>query len=97
MANETAGKRRAPGAELPDPDFSTFLISLWTTALFQMGQLPDPSTGQPIPPDMPMASQTIETLKMLCRKTEGNLSHEEVELFDKILYELHMKFVELGG
>jgi len=82
--------------ELPAPDFSTFIISFWTTALFQMGQLPDPTTGEPVVPDKLMASQTIETLKMLRRKTEGNLTPEEAELFDKILYELHMKFLELG-
>jgi len=82
-------------ADLPGPDFSTFIISFWTTALFQMGKLPDPETGRPAEPDRMMASQTIETLKMLRRKTEGNLSEEEAELFDKILYELHMRFVEL--
>lgn len=97
MSDPKSSTTRPHGAQLPPPDFSTFIISIWTTALFQMGQLPDPSTGEPIPADMLMASQTIETLKMLRRKSEGNLDAQEAELFDKILYELHMKFVELGG
>ena len=44
-------------SELPPPDFPTFIISLWTTALYQLGQLPDPSTGQPVAADRIMASQ----------------------------------------
>ena len=81
--------------DLPAPDFPTFIISLWTTALYQLGQLPDPSSGETAAPDRVMASQTIETLKMLRQKTEGNLEPEEVELFDKIMYELHMRFAGL--
>ena len=80
---------------LPAPDFSTFVLSLWTTALYQMGQLPDPESGEPIEPNPMMARETIETMKMLRQKTEGNLDSAESELFDKLLYELHMRFVEI--
>lgn len=95
MADKRTGSNEPP-VELPAPDFSTFIISLWTTALYQLGRLPDPETGEPAAPDRMMASQTIETLKLLRSKTEGNLDSEEEALFDKILYELHMRFAELG-
>ena len=42
---------KAPAAELTDLpaiDFSTFILSLSTTALYQMGLAPDPSTGHAI-------------------------------------------------
>jgi hypothetical protein len=97
MSDRDPSDAKPAAPDLPPPDFSTFIVSFWTTALFQMGQLPDPETGRPVAPDKLMASQTIETLKMLRRKTEGNLEAEEAELFDKILYELHMRFVDLDG
>lgn len=90
---KTAGAPTTPA--LPAPDLSTFLISLWTTALYQMGELPDPESGERIEPNLMMARETIETMKMLRQKTEGNLDDEESELFDNLLYELHMRFVEI--
>ncbi|MBW1886363.1 MAG: DUF1844 domain-containing protein [Deltaproteobacteria bacterium] len=91
--------KQEPGAgtgELPKVDFSTFVLSLGTTALFQMGLVPDPETGRPGPPDPLVAQQTIETLVMLREKTLGNLDEEERNLFDSLLYELRIKFVEIS-
>ena len=33
-------------AGLPKVDFSTFVLSLGTTALYQLGAVPDPATGE---------------------------------------------------
>ena len=76
-------------------DFSTLLLSLSTTALYQMGLAPDPSTGQTRGPDALLARQTIDTLEMLRKKTRGNLDADEEKLFDSLLYELRMRFVEI--
>lgn len=82
--------------ELPKVDFSTFVLSLGTTALFQMGFAPDPESGCTGPADPLLAQQTIETLVMLREKTLGNLDEEERNLFDSLLYELRIKFVEIS-
>ncbi|MGH0037633.1 MAG: DUF1844 domain-containing protein [Myxococcota bacterium] len=85
--------RRA--GELPAIDFSTFVLSISTTALYQMGLVDDPETGQRAAPDTLLARQTIDTLEMLREKTRGNLDEDETKLFDSLLYELRMRFVEL--
>ena len=85
---------RDSGPTLPSIDFSTFILSLSTTALDQLGLVPDPKTGKAATPNRLIARQTIDTLEMLRDKTRGNLEPEEVKLFDSLLYELRMRFVE---
>ena len=77
-------------------DFSTFVLSLSTSALVNLGLAPDPATGQTGAPDLVMASQTIDTLALLQEKTRGNLDAEEDKLLGSLLYELRMRFVEVG-
>jgi len=86
----------AEGGEtpLPDIDFSTFVLSLSTTALVRMGLASDPESGQMLEPDRATAQQTIDTLEMLREKTRGNLDPDETKLLDHLLYELRMHFVE---
>lgn len=83
-------------AGLPKVDFSTFVLSLGTTALYQLGAMPDPATGETAPADPLVAQQTIDTLEMIRDKTRGNLDEEERKLIDSLLYELRMRFVETG-
>ncbi len=82
------------GSPLPAIDFSTFILSLSTSALYQLGLVPDPETGQKREPNRLIARQTIDTLEMLHEKTRGNLDPAELKLFDSLLYELRMRFVE---
>jgi len=96
MSSDDDGQREATGAkgEMPRVDFSTFVLSLGTTALYQLGAMPDPATGEKVEPDPLVAQQTIDTLEMLRDKTRGNLDDEERKLIDSLLYELRMRFVE---
>jgi hypothetical protein len=82
--------------ELPRIDFSTFILSLSTSALYQLGLVEDPQTGRKEAPDLPMASQTIDTLALLEEKTRGNLDADEEHLLQSLLYELRMRYVEAG-
>jgi len=91
-----AGEKRKSASALPRVDFSTFVLSLGTTALYQLGAVPDPATGERVEPDVLVAKQTIDTLEMLRDKTRGNLDDEERNLIDSLLYELQMRFVETG-
>ena len=95
MADDAQRPDQAETADLPEIDFSTFLLSLSTTALYQMGLVPDPSTGQLATPDRTIAQHTIDTLEMLRKKTRGNLEDDEEKLFDTLIYELRMHFVKL--
>jgi hypothetical protein len=67
---------------------------LGTTALFQLGLMQAPS-GEAIPADLVSARHTIDMLEVLERKTRGNLTLEESQLLEDVLYELRMSFVEL--
>jgi hypothetical protein len=90
-----AGARaRAAADELPAIDFSTFVLSLGTSALFHMGLVEDPGSGERPEPDLPLARQTIDTLAMLELKTRGNLEQGEAHLLESLLYDLRMRFVE---
>ena len=56
-----------------------------------------PSTTSRRPtPDLPLARQTIDTLEMLQHKTRGNLDAEEDQLLEGVLYELHLRYVDVS-
>lgn len=84
------------GRALPTVDFSTFILSLATAALYQLGAVPDPLSGAKVEADPLVARQTLETLEMLREKTQGNLTEEERKLIDSLLYDLRLRYVELG-
>ena len=95
MSDQNPGQKTADaGPDLPGIDFSTLVLSLSTTALCQLGVVPDPTSGVRLPPNRVIAQQTIDTIEMLRDKTQGNLDDEERKLIDSLLYELRLKFVE---
>lgn len=78
----------------PEVSFVAFIYSLATTAAMHFGDLPDPMTNEKRPADLESASNLIDILAMLEEKTRGNLTAEERQLLDQLLYELRMRFVE---
>jgi hypothetical protein len=80
---------------MPAVTFASLVLSLNTSALYHMGELPHPETGQRIV-DRELAKHTIDTLTLLANKTKGNLDSDETELLTRILYELKMHFVKLS-
>lgn len=79
--------------ELPQVDFSTFVLSMASTALVHLGEVPEPESGQ-IRTDLIAAKQTIDILCMLQCKTKGNLTDAEDRLLADLLYELRLKYVQ---
>ena len=77
-------------------NFASFVLSLVHTAAVHFGDVPDPTTGDKHAPNLPLAQQMIDILAMLEEKTRGNLSVEERQLIDQVLYELRMRFVEVS-
>ncbi|MDP6979297.1 MAG: DUF1844 domain-containing protein [Myxococcota bacterium] len=78
-------------------DFSTFVLSLSTSALYQLGLVDGPDGAPAAEPDFVMARHTIDTLKMLRTKTQGNLDETEQKLLDNLLYELHSHYARLDA
>ena len=81
---------------LPEIHFMNFLLSLSTSALIQLGEVPDPMT-QKAERHLPLAKQTIDIIGMLQEKTKGNLTPEEEKLIEFVLYDLRMKYVKAAG
>ena len=73
-------------------DFSTFIMSLTSSAFYHLGDIADPETGK-TETNLPAVQQTIDMLMMLREKTQGNLTEEEAKLLEQLVYELQMKFV----
>jgi len=77
---------------LPEINFSTFILSLSTSTLMHLGELPNPETNQ-IEKNLPLAKQTIDLIDMLKKKTTGNLDTDEDQLITNLLYDLKLKYV----
>lgn len=77
---------------LPQITFSTFILSLASSTLVQLGEVPNPDTGA-VSQDLQLAKHAIDTLSMLEEKTRLGLDEKEKELLQSILYELKMKYV----
>jgi hypothetical protein len=82
---------------MSDLSFTAFVLSLASTAAIHFGDLPDPISGKPGELNLEGASQMIEILGLLDQKTRGNLTAEERQVLEQVLYELRMRFVEASG
>lgn len=80
-----------------DLSFTAFVISLASSAAIHFGDLPDPTSGQHTQVNLEGASQMIEILALLEEKTRGNLTAEERQVLEQVLYELRMRFVEASN
>ncbi len=77
---------------MPQVTFSTFILSLASSALMQLGEIPNPETGR-VEQQLDLARHTIDVLEMLNGKTRGCLNEEEKALLSDILHEVKMKYV----
>ena len=81
----------------PQLSFTAFVLSLASTAAIHFGDLPDPMSGEAAEPNLAGAAQMIEILSLLDQKTRGNLTAEERQVLEQILYELRMRFVQANS
>lgn len=92
-----AGKAGAAGAGgLPPATFDTLVSTMATQALFAMGAIPDPRTGQRMQ-HLDLARHHIDMLSVIELKTRGNLSEEETGLIAGTLYELRSRYIQLAS
>ena len=92
-AGTSGGGRRG---EMPPANFETLLSTIVTQALFAMGAIPDPQTGQPML-HLDLARHHIDMLTVLEHKTKGNLSDEESRALSSTLYELRSRYVQVAN
>lgn len=88
--DETQTREEVP---LPEINFSSFVLSLSSSALLHFGQIPDPITKKK-ERNLSLAKQSIDILGILKEKTEGNLAKDEEQLIDNLLHDLRLKYVE---
>lgn len=74
-------------------DFSTFVFSLFSSALIQLGDMTDPITGK-MDTNLSAAKQTIDIVDILREKTKGNLTEEESQLLENASAELKWKYLD---
>jgi hypothetical protein len=72
--------------------FTSFIMSLSTSALIYLGQVPDPISGEKNT-DLLGARQTIDLISLIKEKTKGNLTPDEEGFIEAVLYDLRMLFV----
>lgn len=84
------------GQELPPIDFMSFIMSLSTSALIYLGEVPDPVDNER-KKIIPMAKQMIDLISLIMEKTKGNLTVDEEKYMENILFELRMLFVKASS
>ena len=80
-------------ADLPQLDFSTFVLGIIGSAYVHLGDAPAPDDS--MDQDLELARQNIDILYLLQLKTKGNLSGEEERLLDQALYDLKSRYAEV--
>lgn len=100
-AHEAAGGREedasagAGAASGDDPqDFLMVVEFVASFAADALGMVEHPGAGRG-QVNLPLARQCIDMLRTLQRKTRGNLSLEEQQVFEMILSQLQMQYVSL--
>jgi len=96
LSEQTKSPEGRPGAgTVPEANFQTLVSTMATQALFAMGAIPDPRTGQRVThPDL--ARHHIDMLTVIEDKTKGNLDEEEQQLLSTTLYELRNTYIQLS-
>lgn len=93
---ETAAGKGGPGGGLPPVSFETLITTMATQALFAMGAIPDPRTGQRVQ-HLDLARHHVDMLTVIEEKSKGNLSEDESTLLTSTLYELRSRYIQLSS
>ncbi len=83
----------ASGGAMPPASFESLISTIATQALFALGAIPDPRTGQRMQ-SLDLARYQIDLLGILEEKTKGNLSDKEADLLATTAYELRTRYIQ---
>ncbi|MCX7910472.1 MAG: DUF1844 domain-containing protein [Endomicrobia bacterium] len=73
--------------------FIALITSLASTCWMQLGKVPNPMTNK-IEKELESAKFTIELLRMLKNKTQGNLTTEEEQVLISVITDLELNYAE---
>jgi len=96
VAKEKQEPKTKEGFVPPEADFKFFITTLTLQASIALGHIANPSTGK-TEKDPVQAKFLIDTLAMLKEKTQGNLTKEETDLLENLLYELRVVYLAKEG
>ena len=91
-----AGFEHRPLQEPEGVDFTMLVSAMANQALFVLGEIPHPDTGEATV-HLEQARLQIDLLDLLRVKCRGNLTPDEDRLLDKVLYQLRMLYVSKSG
>lgn len=95
LIGDEEGTAAEGGRGMPPADFKTLVSTMVTQALFALGAIPDPQTGQRMA-HLDLAAHHIDMLTVIEQKTKGNLDAEEAALIGQAVRELRSHFLELS-
>ncbi len=72
-------------------DFSSLIMGFSSAALHYLGE-----GGGVNPPNLALARQNIEIIRLLKQKTQGNLAADEAALIERVTVDLQIKFIEIS-
>lgn len=78
--------------QMPEVSFQLFISGLMMEALVAFGDVENPLTKKK-ELNAPHAKFVIDTLGVLKEKTKGNLTKDEEESLEAVLYELRLRYV----
>ncbi|WP_432735385.1 DUF1844 domain-containing protein [Maridesulfovibrio sp. FT414] len=87
------GSEYAKDMPLPEVTFSTFIMSLSSSAMVHLGEIADPSTGKVQYSPM-LAKHSIDVLALLKDKIQNGMTADEERLLCDLLCNLRMKYVQ---
>jgi hypothetical protein len=90
---EAKKEQKASPPPLPEVNFTSLIFSLSSSALFHLGEIADPQTGEK-KTDFPLAKHAIDTISMLKEKTAGNLDDGEKKFIENVLTDLRWRYVK---
>lgn len=91
-----AGAAGAGPGQLPPANFEGLVVSLARQAIYALGGIADPQTGQRMV-ILDLARHSIDLLGVLEEKTKNNLTEEESTLIAQTLYELRNRYVQISA
>ena len=81
-----------PGGDgQPAIDFVTYVLSLSSTCMVQLGEIAGPDGPAA---DLPGARQSIEILEMIEQRTRGNLIGEEERVLEHVIEDLRHRYLK---
>lgn len=95
VSTPTSGSQQKEESEAPPAkvDFASLVFLYVQTTLVYLGEIEDP-TGQKKMENLKAAQQTIDILELLQEKTRGNLTPQEDQYLQGVLFDLRMRYVQ---